>query len=197
MASSSQLAPQTLATVQGLGLRPGMSFEAWVLAGRRLARVANAAAWALGDWLVFGERAFGMRYKGALEATRLDYQTLRNYAWVARRFPPERRRAALSLQHHAELASLPAAEQDLWLDRAERARWSRNELRRRLAAQRRPARRGNGAVTMSVPVATERRERWRQAAELSDQALAEWLTAVVDAAADALIGRAYEQDSRR
>jgi hypothetical protein len=179
------------APADGLRLRAGMTFEAWVLAGRRLARVANTTAWALGDWLLFGERAYGDRYKGALEATGLDYQTLRNYAWVARRFAPERRHERLSFQHHAEVAALPDALQDLWLGRAVRLNWSRNELRRRLAAQRRPAGASRrAAVTMSVQVAAERQERWRRAAELADQALPEWMTAVADAAADAaLAGR--------
>ena len=49
----------------------------------------------------------------------LDYQTLRNYAWVARRFPAGRRRAGVSFAHHAEVARLPEPEQDYWLRRAE------------------------------------------------------------------------------
>jgi hypothetical protein len=125
-------------TVGALPLREGMSFHAWLEVGRRIARVANTSAWAVGDWLLFGERAYGERYRTALAATDLDYQTLRNYAWVARRFPLSRRRDTVSFQHHAELASLPEAEQDLWLRRTELNGWSRNELRRQLAGARAP-----------------------------------------------------------
>jgi hypothetical protein len=39
-------------------------------------------------------------------ATGLDYQTLRNYAAVARRFELSRRRDNLSFHHHAELCAL-------------------------------------------------------------------------------------------
>ena len=41
----------------------------------------------------------------------LDYQTLRNYAWVARRFAMSRRRDTLSFGHHAEVPALPEPEQ--------------------------------------------------------------------------------------
>jgi hypothetical protein len=196
MSAPSQLADHTPA--QGLGLRAGMSFDAWVRAGHRIDRVANAATWARGDWLVFGERAYGPRYKEAMRALPLDYQTLRNYAWVARRFAPGRRHPDLSFQHHAELASLPEAEQDLWLGRAARLGWSRNDLRAKLAARRRALRNEAtpSAVSMSVLVPAERQERWRRAAELAEKALPEWILAVADAAADAAIGRGYEQVPR-
>jgi hypothetical protein len=196
MAAPSQLADPL--PVQALGLQAGMSFDAWVRAGRRIERVANATTWARGDWLVFGERTYGPRYKEALRTIPLDYQTLRNYAWVARRFPPQRRHPELSFQHHAELASLPEAEQELWLGRASRLGWSRNDLRAKLAAHRRKLRHETtaSAVSMSVLVPAERQERWRRAAELADKALPEWMIEVADAAADAAIGRGYEQESR-
>ena len=118
-----------------LELRPGMSFDHWAVVGQRIARIRSGSAWALGDWLLFGESNFAGRYRSALDATNLDYQTLRNYAWVARNFDVTRRHDGLSFQHHAEVASLSTAEQDLWLHRAETKGWSRNELRRRLRVQ--------------------------------------------------------------
>ncbi len=65
-----------------------------------------------------------------MERTGLDYQTLRNYAWVARRFELSRRRDTLSFGHHAKVASMPAPEQDFWLRKAEQFGWSTSELRR-------------------------------------------------------------------
>jgi hypothetical protein len=157
--------------------------------GRRIAGVANASAWCLGDWLVYGENTFGSRYKTALKATGLDYQTLRNYAWVARRFDMSRRRDGLSFQHHAEVASLPEAHQDLWLRRAERSRWSRNELRRHLRTERssRLSATTDETVRLKVEVSKTRARRWHEAARAADLSLGEWLSAAVDAAADAAL----------
>lgn len=170
-----------------LELGSDLSFDDWAAVGARIARIAGGAAWALGDWLVFGERRFGERYRSALEVTHLDYQTLRNYAWVARSFPPARRHEQLSFQHHAEVAALPAAEQDLWLHRAEAQDWSRNELRRRLTAQRlqRRAEPMTPAIVVRVEVPSDRAQRWRSAAAAAQQGLPEWLREVADAAADA------------
>jgi len=83
----------------------------------------------LGDWLVFGQATYGGRYREAVERTGLDYQTLRNYAWVARRFELSRRRDTLSFGHHAEVAALPGPEQDFWLRKAEEFGWSTMRLR--------------------------------------------------------------------
>jgi len=106
------------------------SFERWLAVGRQLASVTSASAWCLGDWLNYGESIYTGRYRDAVEQSSLNYKTLRNYAWVARRFDFARRRGALSFGHHAEVASLPENEQDFWLAKAEQERWSRNRLRR-------------------------------------------------------------------
>jgi hypothetical protein len=165
-----------------------MSFGDWAAVGRRLSHVSSRATWALGDWLLFGERAFGGRYRTAVEATNLDYQTLRNYAWVAGSFAPHRRRCELSFQHHAELAALPEIEQDLWLNRAVAGRWSRNELRRRLRAKRNGiADCGERPVVVRVELTPEDELRWRQAADFTQLDLMAWLRSVADAAADAAL----------
>jgi hypothetical protein len=167
-------------------LHPGMSYGDWAAVGRRLSRVSSSATWALGDWLLFGERAFGRRYRAAIECTDLDYQTLRNYAWVAGSFAAHRRRSELSFQHHAELAALPDAEQDLWLSRAVNGRWSRNELRRRLKAHRAgtPELGERPALVVRVELTPEDELRWRQAADSTQLDLMAWLRTVADAAAD-------------
>jgi hypothetical protein len=53
------------------------------------------------------------------------YQTLRNYAVVARRLKLSRRRDNLSFQHHAEVCALGFEEQDRWLDLAAESPWRR------------------------------------------------------------------------
>ena len=166
-------------------LRPGMSFEEWSVLGSRLAHVSSASAWALGDWLLFGQHNFAGRYRVALRETNLDYQTLRNYAWVAGRFRASRRRAGLSFQHHAEVASMTEPEHELWLSRAEAGCWSRNELRRRVAMHRSsPHPVGSSPVVMRFEVAPEEERRWRQAAATKQLPLQDWLRAVADDAAN-------------
>jgi hypothetical protein len=176
-------------TAAGLLITPGIDFDAWAAMGRRITGISNSCAWCLGDWLVYGGDAFPDRYKTALAATSLDYQTLRNYAWVARRFEMSRRRDDLSFQHHAELASLAPAEQELWLSRAHRYQWSRNELRRRLYRHRRPQPDppADDAVKLSVEVTRTRERRWRLAARAAEQTLSDWIAETVDAAADATL----------
>lgn len=40
----------------------------------------------LGDWLAYGQAVYANRHRTAVERTSLNYQALRNYAWVARQF---------------------------------------------------------------------------------------------------------------
>jgi hypothetical protein len=180
------------ATARGMSLRAGLQFDEWRRAGSQIARISSASAWWLGDWVNYGEQAYGSRYRAALEVTALDYKTLRNYAWVARRFELARRRDSLSFQHHAEVAGLAPAEQELWLARADRQHWSRNELRRRLAADR--ARRGERSLShplvLRMEIAAVREQRWRAAATCAEQDLSDWIAAAADDAADATLSEA-------
>jgi hypothetical protein len=169
----------------GLALRDGMSFAEWAAVGQRLGRISSGSAWALGDWINYGQAAYGRRYAEALHATALDYKTLRNYAWVARRFTPERRRPGLSFQHHADVAGLSEAEQSLWLSRCDTLRWSRSELRRQLARAAADAPQAPGRV-IRITVADERERSWREAAERAQCSLADLITEAVDRAVEAL-----------
>jgi hypothetical protein len=119
---------------KGLHLREQIPFEKWLAIGQQLSRIHSSSAWCLGDWLVYGEAAYAGRYRDAIEQTSLDYQTLRNYAWVTRRFPFPRRRDTLSFGHHAEVAALPEPEQEFWLRKAEEFSWSVKQLRREVRA---------------------------------------------------------------
>jgi hypothetical protein len=176
-------------TPTALHLRHGIAFEDWLNLGQHILRVSSASCWWLGDWLIYGEHAYRGRYRAALERTPLDYQTLRNYAWVARRFELSRRRDKLSFQHHAEVATLTEADQEVWLQRAERLHWSRNELRRQLAAEgaRPRATAGERAVVVKLPIAASREQRWREAAVAAEQDLADWIASAADDAAYAAL----------
>ncbi|MHA5051035.1 LmbU family transcriptional regulator [Streptomyces sp. SD15] len=119
----------------GMIFPENLSERSWERIGTSLRELVNSSAWWLADWLIYGETTYGWRrYKEAIERTGLDYQTLRNYAWVGRRFEHHRRWDSLSFAHHAEVARLSPPEQDYWLRKAEQQKWSRNELRRTVRA---------------------------------------------------------------
>jgi hypothetical protein len=124
----------TFVTRRGLLLPKQMSFDKWVGVGSYLSSIFSSSSWCLGDWLVYGEATFNGRYHDAIKLTSLDYQTLRNHAWVARRFPMSRRRDTISFTHHAEVAALAEPEQDFWLRKAEEHGWSAKRLRREVKA---------------------------------------------------------------
>jgi hypothetical protein len=171
----------------GLEISRQTSLEDWAQIGVRIANYADSSSWWLGDWLVFGERRYGQRYREAISATGLEYKTLRNYAVVARRFEMSRRRDTLSFAHHAEVCALPDADQDRWLDFAQEARWSRSELRRQLRASSSGSS-AQGVAWLRVTVAPVHTERWRRAAERAGYELHEWVIHTLDAAAQT-IGR--------
>jgi hypothetical protein len=185
-------------TVRGLHLRADLAFEDWLDAGRQIARFSSASAWWIGDWVLYGERTYGRRYRAALDLTGLDYKTLRNYAWVARTFEMSRRQDNLSFHHHAEVAGLTEPEQDLWLRRAQQGHWSRNELRRQLASDRLTSRDdpSDRATVLRLQVAADRERHWREAAITAHQDLLEWVAAVADAAADVVL-RSHEEPEAR
>jgi hypothetical protein len=171
----------------GMRFDPLMPIDRWKAVGTRIAAYSDAASWWLGDWLAFGQAKYGRRYKEGIALTGLEYQTLRNYATVARRFDVSRRRDNLSFQHHAEVCSLADEDQDRWLDLAADRRWSKSELRRRVrAAGREPSAGGQGAV-LRLALERQRENRWREAASVCDLPLAAWVEQVLDDAATSML----------
>jgi hypothetical protein len=172
----------------GLSFGKRISFSTWQRIGKQIALISHASCWWLGDWLIYGEDKYPDRYKKAVAETGLEYQTLRNYAWVARRFSPSHRRDGLSLQHHEVVAALPPQERDIWLDRAEHFSWSRSELRKqvqlRRAADKAPA---GDPVTLRLEITPDREQRWKDAASVGNRDLVEWITEVLDEAAEASV----------
>lgn len=112
-----------------LDLPGGLSFDEWQETGETLGRIGRACQWWIGDWLNYGERAYGEKYTQAMDATGLDYETLRGYAWVAGRVETVRRRTVLSFSHHKEIAQFNPSDQDRWLTSAEANGWSKGQLR--------------------------------------------------------------------
>ena len=166
----------------GMRLERSLSFEAWRLLGAGLATRHDGSCWVLGDWAAFGRERYGRFYRDALFATGLDRATIGEYAAVARRFPPERRRADLSFRHHVEVWGVQDDDiQDAWLAAAAAGRWSWKDLHRRL-------RTAGGAPPPSeqrvvVEADEAQAERWRKAASHSRCALDEWIARALDRAA--------------
>src|SRR5205085_9690691 len=77
----------------------------------------------IGDWLNYGQKVWGKKYEEALEKTGLDYQTLRNYKWVAASVPLSLRRDKLSYHHHKEVANLDSEKQAYLLEKAVLESW--------------------------------------------------------------------------
>ncbi len=180
---------QVLTTKVGLHIPVGLAFEEWENAGRQLSGLLNSSSWWLGDWLVYGKAHYADRYERGIRAAGLQYQTLRNYAWVSRRFDLGRRRSALSFQHHAELASLPVDAQETWLDRAERNQWSTKQLRNAIRSEREGAspQPDVTATTRRLAVPDNRLQWWHKAAVQAGIELEDWVMATLDAAANRLL----------
>jgi len=173
----------------GLQLPRRISFDKWLGIGEQLSRICTSTAWCLGDWLVYGETTFEGKYREAIANTSLDYQTLRNYAWVVRKFSLGRRRDALSFGHHAEVAALSEPEQDFWLRKAEELAWTVKQLRRevRMSLRERFADTGlelgpgssRGTVTLKVPISAAYMDACHAAASRSGLKVDKWAAQIL------------------
>jgi hypothetical protein len=195
---SARYGPPMLFPKKGLQLPRRLPFEKWLSIGSQLADICTSSAWCLGDWLVYGEEAYAGRYRDAIEQTSLDYQTLRNYAWVVKRFSLSRRRDTLSFGHHAEVAALPEPEQDFWLRKAEEFGWSVKRLRRevrtslteRSVSEDRPhedapdrSEQEWSMARLEIHIAPEQIELYQAAAEIAGLSMDAWAASALDQAA--------------
>lgn len=183
-----RVGPRAKASQVGLRFEPSLSFADWAAYAKALGVRSSASSWWIGDWICFGRAKYGRTYKFALAATGLDYQTLRNYASVARRFELSRRRDNLTFQHHAVVSSLTNEQQDHWLTLAVNHQWSRNDLRReaRLGYPGKPCPPVRGhdrstppaPVKLSLPAAVL--ARWQREADEAGVTLEAWIIWMVE-----------------
>lgn len=110
-------------------LPDGLAFDDWAAEGPVLVAMAQSALWWLGDWIAYGEHAYGEKYAQAVEATGLANQTLRNAVWVASKIPPQDRRAKVPWSHHRAAASLKPNDRRALLKRAEAEHLSEYDVR--------------------------------------------------------------------
>ena len=116
--------------LEKVGLRVDglIPFEQWQAVGERLRFMHGAVLWWTGDWMNYGEDAYGEQYAQALEPKDHSMGHYINAGWVSRRVDVSRRRETLSFKHHYEVATLEPDDQDDLLTKAEASGWSTREL---------------------------------------------------------------------
>lgn len=101
-------------------MRKRPSYADWASIGAFLQQCEKSIAWWVGDWLVYGETNFDEKVYQAVEATGLEAETIKQYAWVAENVPARNRVAELSFSHHRAVADVTEVKQVMWLKRAVR-----------------------------------------------------------------------------
>ncbi len=123
--------PKFTITPTGLQFHQELSYDEWDALGKKLAPIGKSIGFIIGDWINFGETAYGDKYKEALASTGIAYQTLANYSYVARKVEFSLRKENLDWYQHATVAKLKTpAEKQHWLEMAEKHNLSVRRLRK-------------------------------------------------------------------
>lgn len=125
-----------------LELPPGLPETEWKAVGHRLCSCKGSLNFWLGDWLNYGNAAYGEKYSTAMEIFKaegheeygLEGKTLRNIASIARRIPMSLRRDNLSWSHHVLVADNFDTDKDKekWIVKASVNEWTVAELSREI-----------------------------------------------------------------
>ena len=126
-------------TPTGLVVKGEPTFDVWQAVGQRLQQIEAAVQWWIGDWLNYGEQAFGENFAQAVEETAYTSGSLANMKWVSARVPSSLRNDKLSYNHHVAVAPLPPDEQEAWLDKAEAEGLNVKQLRAAIARPQLPS----------------------------------------------------------
>lgn len=146
-------------TPVGVQIPEGVTSDAWGQLGDVLFRLNGSIQWLIGDWLNYGQRAWGKTYETIAEATGYEVSTLYNLAMVSAKVHFSLRNEKLSFTHHMLVASKTIEEQHYWLERAANERWSSAQLR---AAMKAPTPLSSGAEGVGVQKQLISREKPRE-----------------------------------
>ena len=113
----------------GLVIAGEINYDTWAAVGPVLGEYTRGVAWAIGDWLNFGEARWGEMYAQAIDTTGLSLGRLRNLKYLAGAVPYANRVAGLSLSHHEAVAPLSIDQQNKLLLMAVDYGLGRDELR--------------------------------------------------------------------
>ena len=123
--------PKFSITRTGIDFHEDLTFDEWDALGQQLAPVGKSIGFIIGDWINYGEKRWGDKYEEALQRTGLAYQTLAQYAYVARKVQFYCRQEKLGIEHHMVVAKLKTAdEQKYWLDMAVKHNLGKRRLRK-------------------------------------------------------------------
>ena len=116
-------------TPTGLILNGEPEWKEWEVFLGGMQRVHAAVNWVIGDALQAIENQYGENGSQMLGMfPEYEYKTLLNYRYVVSAIEFSRRRESLSFTHHSEVAALSPAQQNKWLAKAEKKKWSVKEL---------------------------------------------------------------------
>lgn len=116
-------------TPVGLNLaKMNLTREDYETLGFVLGGMHETLKWAIGDYLIEGERRYGQEAYQLQEALGISEESRRQYVRVAEAIPMPRRHSELTWSHHRSVAALEPSEQDEWLRRAESEGWSKADL---------------------------------------------------------------------
>ena len=105
----------------GIEFHGELSFEEWESLGEKLGDAERSIGFMIGDWINYAEQKWGEKYNEAIGCTGLEYQTLRAYAYVAKKIDLLNRFNNLTFTHHFTVAKLKDAdERRHWLEMAEK-----------------------------------------------------------------------------
>ena len=102
----------------GLVVTGAPTADEWEQCGRVLRRIEGAVQFWIGDWVNYGEKAYGEKYTDAERVTGLDVGTLMNYASVAKHVETSLRSEIVPYSIHALVAPLDHDRQVAILARA-------------------------------------------------------------------------------
>ncbi len=123
--------PKFSITPTGIEFHQDLSFDEWDALGQKLAPIGKSIGFIIGDWINYGDKRYGEKYDEALAKTGLSYQTLMNYAHVARKVEIYLRKENLDWSQHATVAKLKTDDEKRhWLDMAEKHGLSVRRLRK-------------------------------------------------------------------
>jgi hypothetical protein len=119
---------QLVKTSVGLQVEGGLvPWDVWMEMGDQLRVIEGAVQFWIGDWLNYGESAYGEKYAQAIDPAQA--KTWANYAYVSKSIQPSLRREAVSYSKHAMLASLSPSDQEKFLNECEANGYTAKELR--------------------------------------------------------------------
>lgn len=104
-------------TARGLEIRGMPPLAAFAELGEALRTFERTLAFVIGDWINALEDRYGEEASQVIDASGWSLNTIRTYAWTAKKVPPENRRIdeGLTYAHHQAVGALEPAEQRHWL----------------------------------------------------------------------------------